>query len=319
MTQPAADVLARARQERLALAVVFFSLRAVFASWAGRIPQLKEQLALSDGQLGVSMFALAVGSLISMLASAALGARFGTHITTIVFSIFLCLALPLIPLSGSWNHFSLFLFAFGFAMGGQDVSMNAQAIHVEREYNRPIMSSFHGTFSLGAMIGGAFSSLMCVLQIAPLLHFCAISIFFTLALTVAAKKIHAPAKASDENPSPMFVLPSKHIVVLAIVAFCSFIGEGAISDWSAVYLAHELNSGPAIAAAGFSTFCVTMTICRFTGDRLVERLGPKKILLLGGLTAAVGIAASLIFANPVMVLLSYLLVGVGFSCMVPVS
>ncbi len=320
MTKPtAADVSSRLRHERYALAVVFFSLGAVFASWAGRIPQLQEHLGLSDGQLGMSMFSQAVGSLVSMVASAALGARFGTRTMTVLFSVGFCLTLVPLPFAEDWLQFSLCLFLFGFAMGGQDVSMNAHAVHVEREYNRPIMSSFHGTFSLGAMIGGAFSALMCVMQVAPAIHFGIITIFFTLSTIAAAFKIQAPAIAIDETPSPVFVLPSRHIVILAIVAFCSFIGEGAISDWSAVYLAHELNSSSAIAAAGFTTFCLSMTICRFAGDLVVARLGAKKVLSLGGLIAAAGIAASLLLKEPIMVLLSYLLVGVGFSCMVPVS
>lgn len=305
-------------QERLALVAVFFTLGAVFASWAGRIPQLQEHLNLTDGQLGISMFCLAIGSLISMPASAALGARFGTARMTVVFSIAFSLSLLLIPIPETWLLFSAALFVSGFAMGGHDVSMNAHAVHVERAYKRPVMSSFHGSFSLGAMCGGALSALMCAMQTTPLTHFIIVATILTPAMIIAGTKLHSPPTVPGQA-SKIFALPDKHIIILAIVAFCSFIGEGAISDWSAVYLAHELHSGPTLAAAGFTIFCLAMTICRFTGDKVVHRLGPSRVLFWGGIIAGGGIAASLILATPIAVLISYIFVGIGFSCMVPVA
>lgn len=307
------------KKERYALAIVFFSLGAVFAAWAGRIPQLQEHLALSNGQLGESMFCEAIGSLISMPASAALGARFGSAKMTVLFSVGFCLTLLLIPLASNWFFFSLALFCFGFTLGGQDVSMNAQAVHVERAYQRPIMSSFHGSYSVGAMCGAGFSALMCNLALSPLHHFLIVAAILAPSMLLVGTALTPTLPSEQKTKAPMFVLPDRHVLVLSTVAFCSFVGEGAISDWSAVYLAHELHSSASIAAAGLSIFCLSMSVCRFAGDIVVLRLGPTRVLLWGGLIAGSGIAASLIIPIPVAVLVAYFIVGIGFSCMVPVA
>jgi MFS family permease len=306
-------------KERLCLASVFFTLGAVFASWAGRIPELKANLGLSDAQLGMSMFCLAIGSLISMPISGALGVRFGTKRLTIVFACGFAMSLILIGMAPTWMLFSLALFCFGFMMGGQDVSMNAHAVHVERDHGRSIMSSFHGAFSLGAMSGGAFSAAMCSAAISPRMHFVVIATLLVPSMLVVGKVLLPRNAEPSEEIGPIFVLPDRRLIALAAVAFCSFIGEGAISDWSAVYLERDLKSGPTVAASGFAIFSLSMAICRFCGDGIVERLGQKWILVWGGLIASSGIAVSLLVPIPIYVLAAYLVVGMGFSCMVPVA
>lgn len=308
-----------AGKERFCLAAVFFALGVVFASWAGRIPELKQALHLSDGQLGVSMFCLALGSLISMPAGGWMGVRFGTERLSVAFSCAFALSLILLGIAHTWLLFSLALFVFGFMMGGQDVSMNAHAVQVERDHGKPIMSSFHGAFSLGAMVGGAVSSAMCIAGMNPAMHFCVVAAIVVPSMVAVGRVLLPRAVKAKAREGPVFAVPDRKIIALAAVSFCSFIGEGAISDWSAVYLDRDLRSGPTLAAAGFATFSLAMAACRFMGDSIVERFGPMRILVFGGLISASGIAISLMVPQTIFVLGAYLMAGVGFSCMVPVT
>jgi MFS family permease len=312
------DVPKHLRDERLALMAVYFMCGAIFASWAGRIPQLQEHLSLSDGQLGISMFCLAIGCLIAMPSSGALAARFHSARMTVLFSLASCAALILLPLPSTWLLFSLALVLFGFAMGGMDVCMNAHAVQVERAFERTLMGSFHAMFSVGAMFGAGFSGLVAGFAVPPWQHFLLVFAVF-LAVTIVLSRFLQSTEMEDKEKKPLFVIPDRHIVVLSLVAFCAFIGEGAIADWSAVYLKHELGTSDSFAALGFSVFCLAMSTCRFLGDRIIDRLGVKRILLLGGILAGSGIAGGLLFPIPLVVLAFYLLAGVGFSCMVPVA
>lgn len=310
------------RKERLALALVFFALGMVFASWAARIPELKEHLRLTDGQLGISMFWLACGSLVSMPLTAALAHRFGSGRVTIIGSIGFAAALLLLPIANSWLLFSVVLFVFGFAMGSQDVSMNAHAVEVERAFNRSIMSAFHGMFSVGAMVGGALGAFVCMLPVAPINHFVLVAGVVVPTMAVAGRYLVKPSSAEQSSKSetaPVFALPRRGIWVAAAIAFCSFVCEGMVSDWGAVYLDDVLHSGPSLAAAGFSVFSLAMAVCRFTGDWLINKLGSARILLVGSLISAFSLAGSLITSAPLAVLGCYLFAGVGLSCIVPIA
>jgi MFS family permease len=321
------------RKERIALAAVFFALGGVFASWAGRIPQVQEHLSISDGQLGVSMFCLAVGTMISMPVSGAAGSRITTGRATSLFSLAFCLLILPIPFISSWMLLSICLFLWGFSMGATDVSMNAHAVQVERQYGRPIMSSFHGMFSAGAFVGGGFSALMCWLHLAVLWHFAIVVAVMVPAMLIAGRFFTAPkpddvsdsanvagiAGAEPAVPAPAFVLPDRHLIVLSLVAFCSFIGEGSIVDWSAVYLHHELHASAAVASAAISVFCFTMAVCRFFGDRVVQQLGTVCVLQGGGILAGSALAATLLVPSAEVALIFYAIAGIGFSCMVPVA
>lgn len=303
-------------RERLCLSGIFFLHGAIFASWAGRIPQLQQHLHLSNGNLGLSLLCLAIGALLAMPSAGALGHVHGSGQTTKVFSFAMLFMLTMLPLAPNWLMFSGLLFLFGFSLGGMDVSMNAHAVAVERRFGRQIMSAFHGMFSMGGMAGAGLSVWMCNLTMSPLDHFLRFAMVAVPLLAVMCWFIND--EPNEHMDSPMFVLPDRRVAALGLIAFCSFIGEGAIADWSAVYMNTSLGASPALSAAGFTVFCLTMTIFRFFGDKLVDRLGARAILMGGGTLSALGIFGTLMAQSPEVALIFYALVGVGFACLVPV-
>lgn len=264
----------------------------------------------------MSLLCMAIGALVAMPAAGALGHVYGSGQITKVFSCAFLLMLLTLPMAPTWLVFSGLLFCFGFALGGMDVSMNAHAVAVELKFKRQIMSTFHGMFSMGGMAGAGLSCWMCSIGMTAMDHFFRFAIVALPLMVVFCW--HLKDGPNEHMDKPMFVIPNSRIAVFGLIAFCTFIGEGSIADWSAVYLNTVLGASAALSAGGFTVFCLTMTIFRFAGDWLVERLGPRVILIGGGTLSTVGMLGALLTSSPPIALLCYSIVGVGFSCLVPV-
>ena len=317
-----------ARRSARAAVIAVFSLNGfALASWFVRIPTVQEKLGVGEGALGLALLGAAVGALVSMTVAGALVSRLGSR--PVVGATALLLALSLLPLAFAPSLPFLVgaLFLLGASNGMLDVSMNAHAVEVERGYARPIMSSFHAAFSFGGLAGAALGGLVAGAGIGILPHFLTVTTLCAVAAAVAyGSLLPATADARDRTgeadgdaEAPAFVRPTRALAGLGIVAFCVLLGEGAVSDWSAVYLAGTLGSGPALAAAGFAAFSLTMALGRLVGDKLTERLGPVTLVRSGGLLAALGLGASLLVAQPLVALLGFACAGAGFSIVFPLA
>lgn len=304
------------RTARLAVAAVFFVVGAVFANWVTRIPAIQEKLELSNGALGVALLGPAVGAVLAMPTTGWLIARVGSRLVTKLMALAYCTSLPLLALAPNLPLLTIALVLFGALFGALDVAMNAQAIAIQQRYRRPIMSSFHGFYSLGGMAGAAVGGLVASLEVDPLAHLLGTALLLGTVALLASRQL-LPSGVSSVSQGPMFVLPTRSLVNLGIVAFCCMLGEGAIADWSTIYLRQELETGPGLAAAGYAVFSLAMAFCRFTGDWLTQRLGSVWIVRLGGTVAAIGLGLSLLIAHPVVALIGFGCVGVGLSTIVP--
>jgi fucose permease len=207
---------------------------------------------------------------------------------------------------------------YGAAGGCLDVAMNAQGIAVERGYRRPVMSSFHGMFSLGAMVGAGTTGVLASLGVGMMAQFLAIGAL-TLLLGPLAKCAMLPAGADSGAQGPGFALPSRSLLALGAIAFCGLLGEGAIGDWSAVYLHRSLSADTEVAAMAFAVFSLTMALGRFTGDRIVARFGGGAVVCGGGALAALGLGGTLLIGRPEVAVIGFGLVGAGLSCVFPVA
>ena len=302
---------------RLAVAAAFFVCGAGFANWVARIPVVQQKLGLTNGELGIALLGTAVGALLAMPITGWLVAREGSRPMTQLAVLTYCIVLPLPVLAPNLLLLTIALMVYGAAFGALDVSMNAQAIAVEQRYRRPIMSSFHGLYSVGGLAGAASGGLVASLGINPVPHLLGAALLLGVVAILASQRL-LPTSVDNATPGPAFALPTRSLLNLGLVAFCVMLSEGAMADWSAIYLHRSLKLESGLAAAGYVVFSLAMAVGRLTGDRLIQRLGPVKVVRLGGTVAATGLGLALIIAHPLAALIGFACVGIGLSSLVPI-
>ncbi len=299
-----------------AISLAFAILSIIFGSWVTRIPEVKAKLALSESELGLALLGISIGGLVMMPLTPLLMQRFGTGRMLTASALGICFTPLLLLLAPDFWWLIVAAILFGMINGTLDVVMNAAAAIVEQEDKVIIMSSCHGMFSLGGMIGALLGSLLIGLEVDALWHLGIVGgLLFVLALVLSPQFHQLPEAVAEEEG---FALPTRPILGLAIIGFCIMLGEGAIADWSALYLKEVLNSNPFLIGLGFAGFNLTMMIGRFYGDTIVPKVGASKVVRYGSLIGGAGIALAIIAPNPIIAILGFILVGVGFACIVPI-
>ncbi|MEV1242267.1 MFS transporter [Nonomuraea sp. NPDC050022] len=302
---------------RVAVYLLFFLAGAAVGTWTARIPAIKENLGLSDGRLSLALLAIAAGAVVGMQAVGRLVDRYGSSRVMIPAALLQGVVLVLPAYAANLGTLAAALFGFGVVHGVLDVSMNANAVEVERAWGRPIMSSFHAVFSIGGFAGAAAGGLFAHLALSPTVTF--LSVGAVIALLAA----WAAAWALRSRPAPVIsadgVRPGlpKGILFLGVLAFCCLVGEGAAADWSSVYLREDLAASAGFAAAGYAAFSIMMTAGRLAGDRLAARFGPVALVRGCGLLAAAGLGLALTIGHPVAAVAGFGCFGAGLSCIVP--
>ncbi|NWE29063.1 MFS transporter [Pseudomonas gingeri] len=303
------------RLEQMSTRIAFFIAGFGVAAWAPLVPYAKARAGLDEGTLGLLLLCLGVGSIIAMPVAGALASRFGCRRVLTVGTLLICLALPLLATVSSVPLLVAALFLFGAGLGSVDSTVNLQAVIVERASGKTMMSGFHGLFSLGGIAGAAGVSALLGLGLSPLAAIGVVIVFLILALLKAAPHLLPYGSASA---GPAFAVPHGVVLFIGLLCFVVFLAEGAMLDWSAVFLSAERQVPDAYAGLGYAAFALTMTLGRLTGDAIVRRLGAKPVIVIGGITAAVGLALSTLAPAWEAALLGYALVGAGCSNIVPV-
>jgi predicted MFS family arabinose efflux permease len=304
---------------RLAVLGVFFANGVVIGTWVVRIPAVQQRLGLGEGLLGVALLGVAVGALAAMPLVGALVSRFGSRRIVGATALLLVLALVLPALAANLFLLVPALMLLGAANGGLDVAMNAQAVAVERGYGRPIMSSFHAAWSFGGLAGAALGGLLASRGVGPLPHFSALAFLAAIAFVGAYGALLPSHADASEEGAPAFARPTRALLGLGIISFCVLLGEGAMGDWSAVYLDNTLRTGPGFAAAGYAAFSVSMAFGRLFGDGFTERLGPARLVRSCGALAAIGLGTALAAGQPLVALAGFACAGAGFSIVFPTA
>ncbi len=309
------------RRARVAVSAAFLIHSTVSGTWAPRLPAIKESLALSDGELGTALVGLAVGLLIGTRLAGAPVDRFGSRPVMRVGFPLLAATLLLPGLADSLVALLLSLFVLGLASGALDVAMNAQGIEVERRVGRPILSGLHGLWSIGLGIGAGVAAVAAAIDADPLEHFAVVAALLAVASLVFLRALLAARtpEPGEREEEPVTVRWSLALVLLGVIAFCSFVGEGAASDWSAVYMTQELGSSEALGAVAFAAFAVTMAIARFAADPLRGRLGNVVLARGGSLIAGVGLGVALLVHEPAAAIAGFALLGLGLAPVVPIA
>jgi len=296
---------------------VFAANGLLFGSWVPRIPDVRLELGLTSGSLGVALLAPAVGSLLSMPLAGAAASRYGSAAATRASFMLFSLVPFLIGLAPNLPLLWLALFSWGIGFGALDVTMNAQGVTVERARGRSTLSSFHAAFSFGGLLGAVLGSLGAAWSVPVAAQLAATSLVL-LALILPFTGWLLPDRDTADAGTPLFARPSGRLLVLGIAAFAALVCEGAAADWSAVYLRADLGSSPGLAGAGFVAFSVTMTIGRLAGDGLNNRFGAGRTLPVLAALGSLGLAGGLLAATPALAVVGFALLGLGLSCMVPV-
>jgi len=327
LTLELSQVIARASRKeavptaaRRAVATLFLVNGMLFATWVSRIPAIETGRGMTHAQLGLALFALAAGAMVAMPLSGLLSSRFGSDRVCRVAALGYAAMLPLLILAPNSFLFALALFGFGVGHGALDVAMNSQAVSVEKSYRRPIMSSFHALFSTGGLLGAAAGGGIAAFGLSPELHFSLIAVLLAGLSATTFADLH-PTKTQitrDYNDKvALFPWPSRALVTLGIVALCVMMGEGAMGDWSAVYLRKNLGTSEGLAAAGYAAFSIAMATGRFFGDRLAARFGPVQLVRGSALFAVAGLILLLATPWSGAALVAFASIGFGFAPIVP--
>ncbi|NMX92064.1 MULTISPECIES: MFS transporter [unclassified Pseudomonas] len=303
------------RLEQMSTRIAFFIAGFGIAAWAPLVPYAKARAQLNEGTLGLLLLCLGVGSIIAMPAAGALASRFGCRRVLSAGTILLCVALPMLATVSSIPLLMAGLFLFGAGLGTVDSTVNLQAVIVERASGKTMMSGFHGLFSLGGIVGAAGVSALLGLGLSPLSATLVVIVITLAALLKAAPHL---LPYGSESSGPAFAMPHGVVLFIGCLCFIVFLAEGAVLDWSAVFLSDERGLDEAYAGLGYAAFALTMTIGRLTGDAIVRRLGAKRVIVIGGLLATAGMLLATLLPAWETALLGYALVGAGCSNIVPV-
>lgn len=304
-----------ARFQQHATRAAFFVPGFVIASWAPLVPFAKTRIGLDDGMLGVLLLCLGLGSIVAMPLSGILAARHGCRAVMLAAAVLMLLALPMLAIASTALSLGVVLLAFGAAIGAMDCVMNIQAVAVERDACRPMMSGFHAFYSIGSLVG---ATCMTLLLTTGLGAFAATLVAACIALAIVAAVAHAWRTDRASQDAPGFALPRGIVAAIGIVCFVSFLAEGSMLDWSAVFL-HEVRGVELRHAGwGFVVFNLAMTVSRLVGDAAIARVGRASAVLAGGVLAGAGLLLATLVPVFGVALLGYALVGIGCANIVPV-
>lgn len=285
------------------------------SAWAPLVPFARDRLQLSGASLGALLLCLGIGSLAAMPVTGTLVARFGCRRVMCFSTLLVLMMMPLLATADSHLVMAAALMLFGAGLGMLDVAMNYQAVQVEQAADKPMMSGFHGFFSLGGILGAGTVSLLLSQSFSPLAATLVVMAVMLLLLlwrlpVLMNERLHQPDQ-------PWLVIPRGWVAFLGLLCFILFLAEGAVLDWGALLLLQNPEMSPAWAGLGYAVFSVAMTLGRFSGDKIIQRFGRYPVMLTGALTAAAGMSLAVWLPWPEIALLAFLLVGFGLSNTVP--
>ncbi|NHA02416.1 MFS transporter [Mucilaginibacter sp. HC2] len=326
--QPTSEVAVT--KSSIATKAIFLICGLGISSWAIMVPFAKDRLSLNDGDLGLMLLLLAAGAVSMMPITGVLISRYGSRIIILISATVVAITLPLLLLMDTIVSMGLILFIFGSAIGTVDVAMNAHGVQVQNIIGKPIMSSLHGLFSVGGLLGSLGLGFLIKLGLSPVVATVAISAMLLLIVgTQYRSLLTAPCekeisdkfhfeKKSDDKPRARLQWLKGSVIYLGLMAFAVFLSEGAMLDWSAVFLKENRGVNLAFAGIGYAAFSVAMATMRLLGDNIVARLNSKKVVVYGSLTAATGLFIAVLTPWLFSALFGFILLGIGAANIVPV-
>lgn len=304
---------------RIAVALIYFSLGLCFSSWASRIPDIKTALHLNDALFGTILFALPVGIFLMMPISGRLVTRFSSRKVLMVALPGYTISLSNVGLVHEGWQLAIALFVFGVFGNMCNIAVNTQGVLTERLYGRPIMSSFHGGWSLAGFTGALVGLLMINLKMSVYWHFVTVLLmvwtiiwinFPFLIKTSLAQRLAEPKRK-------LFSKPDHDLFQLGIIAFCSMASEGIMFDWSGIYFKDIVQAPSSLVILGYTSFMIMMATGRFVADYLIAKMGRKLLMQICGVLISTGLFTAVLLPYLVSSTIAFMLVGLGVSSIVP--
>lgn len=307
------------KRTRWAVAMFYFSMGLCFSSWASRIPDIKTALVLNDALFGSILFALPAGQFLMMPVSGKLVTRFGSP-RVLLFSLpayGICLS-SIGFVNTSW-HLAITLFLFGLAGNACNISINAQGIAVEQIYQRPIMASFHGGWSLAGFSGALIGLVMINLEVPPQWHFIIVVLVVWFIVWINHPYLLENRSEIEAGMVRRRFLrkPDGLLLQLGIIGFCSMASEGAMFDWSGIYFKDVVKAPASLVVLGYTSFMIMMAGGRFMADYLISKIGRKRLLQVCGVMISAGFFTSVLFPYLVPSTIAFMVIGLGVSSIVP--
>ncbi|MFF4295856.1 MFS transporter [Streptomyces vinaceus] len=309
---------ARLRHARIAIAAVFCTHGAVTGSFATRIPWIQDHAQLGSGTLGLALAFPALGAAVAMPLAGRINHRFGARTALRWLLVLWTLSLILPSLAPNLATLCFALFVYGATAGMADVAMNALGVETENRLGRSIMSSLHGMWSVGALVGSAAGTLAAHAGADARLHHLIAALALTAAGLIAVRGVLDLHSAADAEAPPHFALPPRSALLIGAIGFCAVFAEGASMDWSAVYLRDVLDTDAGLAAACTTAFALTMALARLVGDRVVDRFGAVRTVRASGVLATAG-GVLVVAGNPAVAIAGFGLIGLGIAVVVPLA
>ena len=309
------------KQNCRAIRLIFLAFGLAISAWAPLVPLVKSNLQLDDAELGLVLFVLGFGALITMPLTGWLINQVGSRSITFISGLGVLTVLPLLTLAPSTLTLCIFLFLFGVVTGAMNVSMNAQSVDIEIACKTPILSGVHCWFSIGGLLGASIVSGLIALQLP--LYCCTLAISGIILLILCTQcnrllEFDPTTKNINEVNAGSFTMTNPQVLILGALCFIAFMAEGSMLDWSAEYLRSNLNYDTSTAGIGFALFSVAMAFGRFIGDRAIRKFGPIEVFQWGCLIAASGFLIVVNASWGYFELLGFCLIGVGASNSVPI-
>ena len=307
------------RRVRIAVALFYFCMGLCFASWASRIPDIKTHLHLNDAAFGSILFALPVGQFLMMTFSGKLVTHYGSRKMLLIALPVYTICLSNIGLVSQGWQLAIALFLFGISGNLCNISMNTQGVAAEKLYDRSIMASFHGGWSLAGFTGALIGLAMINLRVAPYTHFW-IVILIVWVIVWTNNQFLVPFEATIAREEPrrkFFTKPDSTLLQLGIIGFCSMASEGAMFDWSGIYFKDVVKAPSSLVILGYTSFMIMMASGRFLADRLIARFGRKHLLQVSGVMISSGLFISVLFPTLIACTVGFMMVGLGVSSIVP--
>jgi len=284
--------------------------------WVAALPAIKQRLGFTDGTLGLSLLLSPIGSLTGVLLAPRLFTRIKVGNWLLAGPIIQCFLFIAMVTVQYKLVFWVVLFAIGLIGFFNGVSINAVIDMIEKKYQKRIMSSCHGMYSLGGGVSAGLAAIFYALHIIAGWQIVIVAAVI-IAILIGIRQ-HLLTHKEYIHSGSSLAAPPLSVIGLAFICFVSFMGEGSIADWSAIYLKESLHSTVSIASLGYGGFSVMMAIGRFNGDALIPKTGPKRIVIAGTLIAAAGFLLAIAFHNKATAIAGFSLVGIGYACVVPI-
>ena len=337
-------------RSRVALCAVFAVHGFIYASWAVRVPAIKQQTGASSAALGLALLGLSAGAVATMLIAGALCRRLGNRPLAVICCGLLSVTLVLPALAHSAVTLGLALAVFGAAYGGLNVAMNSIAVDLVAALRRPVMPGFHAAWSFGGLAGAGIGGLLAP-HFSPVRHLLLVALAGLLVTAIAGRALlstvpaeavpaeagraktgraeagRAGADRAGPSDRPHRQVPARRralgtiraVGVFGLIGLCAAYDEGAIGDWGALHLRQDLGASAGLAAAGYAAFALAEAIGRLSGTALLERLGRTRVLVVGSLTACAGMLVAALAPDVWLALAGFAATGLGLANLFPAA